>query len=281
MKPTTAIRRRLARIGKQADGDIDLTEAAMVLASIDHPGGVAESYHRHLNRLARDVGAYAGGPQEAAGCALGLRRDALRQVVAKRYGYAGSEEVYGEKEGANLMRVIDRRRGLPVVLGLIYMHVAGQLGWSAQGLDFPARFVVRLDFEGKRLILDPFAGGRTLEARDMRDLYKAVAGNQAELTPDQYRPVGNRNILLRIQNNVKVRYMRAERLDEALDTIELMLLFAPAEAALWREAGLLNARLDRVKEAVRALEEYLRHQESEAGRYRTSVLLRELRGRLG
>ncbi|HEC90742.1 MAG TPA: tetratricopeptide repeat protein [Alphaproteobacteria bacterium] len=253
----------------------------MVLASIDHPGGVAESYRRHLKRLADDVGAYAGGPQEAAGCDLDLRRDAIRQVVAKRYGYAGSEDAYEEKDSANLMRVIDRRRGLPVVLGLIYLHVAGQLGWTARGLDFPARFLVRLEFKGERLILDPFAGGRTLEARDMRDLYKAVAGNQAELTPDQYRPVGNRNILLRIQNNVKIRYLRAERLDEALGAIELMLLFAPAEADLWREAGLLNARLDRVKEAVTALEESMRHQKSEAGRYRTSVLLRELRGRLG
>ncbi len=281
MKPTTAIRRRLARIGEKADGDIDLTEAAMVLASIDHPGGVAESYRRHLKRLADDVGAYASGPQRVAACDLGLRQEALRQVVAKRYGYGGSEEVYEEKEGANLMRVIDRRRGLPVVLGLIYMDVAGRLGWAAQGLDFPARFVVRLEFEGERLILDPFAAGRVLEARDMRDLYKAVAGNQAELTPDQYRPVGNRNILLRIQNNVKVRYLRADRLEDALDTIELMLLFAPAEAGLWREAGLLNARLERVGEAVAALEEYLRRQSSEAGRYRTSILLRELRGRLG
>ncbi len=281
MKPTTAIRRRLARIGKQADGDIELTEAAMVLASIDHPGGVVESYNRHLKRLADDVGAYAGGPEGVAGCDLNLRRDAIRQVVAKRYGYAGSEEVYEEKEGANLMRVIDRRRGLPVVLGLIYLHVAGQLGWIARGLDFPARFLVQLEFGGKRLILDPFAGGRTLEARNMRDLYKAVAGNQAELTPDQYRPVGNRNILLRIQNNVKIRYLRAERLDDALGVIELMLLFAPAEADLWQEAGLLNARLDRVKEAVTTLEESLRHQKSEAGRYRTSILLRELRGRLG
>jgi regulator of sirC expression with transglutaminase-like and TPR domain len=281
VKPTTAIRRRLARIGEKADRDIELTEAAMVLASIDHPGGVAESYYRHLKRLAADVGAYAGGPQRAAACDLGLRREALCQVLAKRYGYGGSEEVYEEKEGANLMRAIDRRRGLPVVLGLIYMDVARQLGWAAQGLDFPARFLVRLEFKGERLILDPFAGGRVLETRDMRDLHKAVAGNQAELTPDQYRPAGNRNILLRIQNNVKVRYLRADRLEEALNTIELMLLFAPAEAGLWREAGLLNARLDRVREAVAALEEYLRRQGSEAGRYRASTLLQELRGRLG
>lgn len=281
MKPATGIRKRLTSIGKQADGDIDLTGAAMVLASIDRPGVPVKKYLRHLERLTGDVEAYAGGEREASACDLHLQLEALRQVVAKRYGYGGSEEVYEEKEGANLMRVIDTRRGLPVVLGLIYLHVAGKLGWAARGLDFPARFLVRLEHDGERLICDPFDGGRSLEPRNMREIYKAVAGNQAELTLDHYRPTGNRNILLRIQNNVKVRYLRADRLDEALEVIELMLLFAPAEASLWRESGLLNARLDRVKEAVAALEEYLRHQSSEAARYRASMLLQELRGRLG
>jgi regulator of sirC expression with transglutaminase-like and TPR domain len=87
--------------------------------------------------------------------------------------------------------------------------------------------------------------------------------------------------LVRLQNNVKSRLFGAERLDDALDAIEAMLLFAPDEAALWRESGILNARLDNVEAAVEALEEYLRCDTGEAARYRTSALLQELKGRLG
>ncbi|MBL6932945.1 MAG: tetratricopeptide repeat protein, partial [Rhodospirillales bacterium] len=69
-------------------------------------------------------------------------------------------------------------------------------------------------------------------------------------------------------------------LDEALDVVETLLLLAPGEPALWREAGILNARLDRVREAVTALEEYLKNADADASRYRTSILLQELRTRL-
>jgi len=280
LRPSTKIRERLSRIGGQAEADIDLTEAALTLSIIDRPGVSLGPYRRHLERMAEEVGLYAGGEDACRNCPIELRVEALRQVIAKRYGYAGGEDIFEDKDGANLSRVIDRRQGLPVVLGVIYIHVARALGWPIEGVDFPARFLVRLDDEGERIIVDPFDGGTVLTPRDMRGLFKAVSGNHAELSPGHYRAAGTRRILLRIQNNIKVRYLRADRLDDALETVGLMLLFAPDEAALWREAGLLSARVDRVPEAIAALEEYLRHNGSEAARYRVSILLQELRGRL-
>ena len=213
-----------------------------------------------------EVAAYAGA-QEPAG--PGLPAEALRQVLARRYGYIGSED--SDDEDANLMRVIDRRRGLPVALGIIYAHVARAQGWTIDGIGFPARFLVRLEVDSRRLILDPFAGGRVLAPKDMRALYKAHAGNQAELTPARYRALGNRDTLVRLQNNVKARLLGAERLEQALDAIEAMLLFAPGEAALWRESGVINARLDNVEAAVEALEEYLRCDSGDAARYRATA----------
>ena len=59
-----------------------------------------------------------------------------------------------------------------------------------------------------------------------------------------------------------------------------MLLFAPDEAALWRESGLLNAHLDNVRAAIAAFEEYLRRDSSDAARRHTAVLLQQLKKRL-
>ncbi len=275
MNPTRAVRSQLVRIGAVPDGDIELADTALVLASVARPRVAIEPYHRHLAKLVAEVAAYAGA-EEPAG--PGLPAEALRQVLARRYGYIGAEDC--EEEDANLMRVIDRRRGLPVALGIIYIHVARALGWTIDGIDFPASFLVRLEVDSRRLILDPFAGGRVLAPEDMRALYKALAGNQAELTPAHYRALGNRDILVRLQNNVKSRLLGTGRLEEALAAIEAMLLFAPGEAALWRESGVINARLDKVEAAVAALEEYLRCDTGDAARYRASSLLQELKGRL-
>ncbi len=279
VKPPPDIRARLVRFGALADGRIDPAETALVLGSVERPGVSMEPYRRHLKRLAAEAAAYADSADGPGG--LGLRVETLAQVIARRYGYGGAEDAYDDPDSANLMRVIDRRRGLPVALGIIYIHVARALGWPICGIDFPARFLVRLEDDGNRVILDPFDGGRLLSAKDMRDLFKAVAGNHAELTPAHYRALEIRDVLVRLQNNIKVRLLRAENLEEAVETVETMLLFAPGRAALWREAGLLHARLDNVPAAVAALEEYLRHSTGDPARYRTSVLLQELRGRLG
>ena len=280
MKPSPGICRRLSAFGSLGDNQIGLTETALVLAGAERPGIDPSIYERHLEKLTDDVAAYAGKEADDAQGGLKMRIEALQQVLAKRFGYAGSDDAYEDFECANLMRVIDRRDGLPTLLGIIYLHVARALGWAIEGLDFPPRFVVRLEYAGERRILDPFDGGRVLEPYDLRDLYKAVSGPHVEISPDHTQPMSNRAIILRSRRNAKVLHLRSENLDEALDVVETLLLLAPGEPALWREAGILNARLDRVREAVTALEEYLKNADADASRYRTSILLQELRTRL-
>ncbi len=285
----------LKSLGRGPDADIDLTEAVLSIAAMERPGVALEPYRRHLGRLVKDVGGYAknapGGTAGRAdgqglGSGLGLKAEALREVIVKRYGYRGSEEAFDDRHGENLMQVIDRRRGLPVMLGILYMHAARGLGWTITGIDFPGQFLVRLEDCGERMIIDSFGGGRELTPRDLREICKAVAGNEAELTPDHYRSMANRDIVLRVLNNIKVSLLKAERLEDALEYIEAMLLFAPDVSYLWREAGLLHARLDNIKAAVAALEEFLRRESDggsggDSGNSRASALLQELRGRLG
>ena len=53
------LRDRLALLGAQADGDIDLAEAALALAAADRPRARLEPYRRHLAKMTAEVGAYA------------------------------------------------------------------------------------------------------------------------------------------------------------------------------------------------------------------------------
>ena len=283
MKPSADIRDRLTHIGTLADSEVGPAETALLLASVERPRVAIEPYFRHLDRLCAEVHAYADADFGKAGfdSDLDLRVEAIHQVIVKRYGYGGDADAYQDPENTDLMRVIDRRRGLSESLGIIYLHVARALGWTAAGLAFPPLLLVRLEIDDRRVILDPFNGGRVLDARDMRELLKAISGNQAELTPDDYREMGNREILFRLQNHAKGHLLRAERKEDALDVLEAMLLFAPREPRLWCELGFLNARLDKTQAAVEALEHYLSLNPTDGSRYRTSVLIRELRARLG
>ena len=280
MRPSPEVCRRLSSFGVLGDNELGLSETAMILAGAERPGIDATVYERHLEKLTDDVAAYAGKKAETKVGGIQMRIEALQQIIAKRYGYGGSDDAYENFECANLMRVIDRRNGLPTLLGIIYLHVARALGWAMDGLDFPPRFLIRMEFSGERRILDPFDGGRRLEPFDLRGLYKAVSGAHVEITPEHTLPMTNRAIILRSQRNAKVLYLRSDDLEQALNVVDTLLLMAPKDPALWREAGILNARMDRVKEAVAALEQFLSYAGTDASRYRTSILLQELRGRL-
>lgn len=268
----------LARWGDVPDETIDLAEAALHLAALESPGCGLDPYRTHLAEIAGQVAERA-----AAGSLIDIanRVAALTEVVVGIHGYRGDGTGYDDLDNANLIRVIDRRKGLPVAIGIIYIQAARAQGWLMTGLDFPGHFLVRLETEsGMRAILDPFDDGEIVTARRMRRLLKESLGPMAELSPGNYQPMGNRDILLRLQNNVKVRRLRAGRLDGALEAVEAMLAFAPAAPELWREAGLIHTRLGNLGAAVAAFERFITLAPESPARRRTAELLRELYGRI-
>ena len=265
----------LGTVGSQQDDEIDLAGTAVLLARASRPEIAPEPYERHLQRLIQEVGDYAGQEPD-----LDRQYEALVQVIARRYGYAGTEREFDTIEAGNLMHVIDRRAGLPVALGVLYIDAARKLGWSANGVDFPGRFLVRLDAGGERRIIDPFDKGVSVDAVGLRHRLKSLAGEEAELRPDYYAAMSARAVLLRLEGNVRVRLVAAQKWQAASEIVERMLLIAPDSAMLWREQGMLQARLDRVHAAIASLEESLRRCDEEPARYKTSALIQELRQRL-
>lgn len=266
---------RLRALAGQGDDEIDLAEAALALALLAAPKTNLAPYRDHLAAIAGDVADAGRG-----GARLGARIAALNQVIFTRHGYEGDTLTYDDLENANLIRVIDRRRGLPVALGVIYIHAARAQGWRAEGLNFPGHFLLRLEFGSERAIVDPFHGGRERSTADLRDLLKASAGNDAELTPRLYEPVGNRDVLLRLQNNVTTRLARDGRLDDAVASLDAMILFAPGESRLWFERGAYQARLGNLGAAIESLEAFIARADSDGARREAAALMQRLRRRL-
>jgi regulator of sirC expression with transglutaminase-like and TPR domain len=270
----------LRRIGGRDDAEIDLSAAALALAGLALPGTELGRYEHHLSLLARDTAELAG--KAGAHADVDARATILREVIAGRYGYEGDAETYDDLENANLMRVIDRRMGLPIALAILYIHAGRAQGWQADGLNFPGHFLVRLQLGGERRILDPFHGGVVRQTEDLRALLKAMAGNAAELKPEYFEAADNRGILIRLQNNLKQRMLRERQPADAIEVVETMLMFAPSRAELWREAGLIHAHLENVRAASLALEHYLELAGTHEAQRRQEALnlLNELRRRL-
>jgi regulator of sirC expression with transglutaminase-like and TPR domain len=267
--------RFLREVGASPSPVLPIAEAALALASFDRPRVGLARYRQHLAALARDVGRHAGiGPD------LSARASALNDIVLLKYGYSGDELTYDDLQNANLMRVIDRRKGLPVALGILYLDAARAQGWETVGLGFPGHFLIRLSQGPERLILDPFHGGRTLDAVALRELLKAIAGQAIELAPEHYAPVADREVLLRLQNNLKSRLIQSERHDQAVRVIATMQMLAPDLAELWREAGMLHAQLGNLRAAMGDIEAYIVRAPESAARHEAAIVLQQLKAKL-
>ena len=185
------------------------------------------------------------------------RGAALAHLLTAQYGFRGDAEDYDNPANANLIQVLERRRGLPVALGVLWLHAARAAGWPAHGVDFPAHFLIALEGAGGQLVADVFDGGRVLDAPALRALIKRVAGPEAELRPGLLRPAGSRAVLLRLQNNLRTRRLGAGDVPGALAATLDMLRIAPDQASLWREAGAMHQRLDQIAAALRCFERFL------------------------
>ena len=114
----------LREVGQGPDSGFDLAEAALALASLDRPRVGLDHNRHHLQDLARDVADRASGDD------LDHCIGALNEIILERHGYEGDQLTYEDLQNANLMRVIDRRCGLPVALGIVYLQTALSQGWD-------------------------------------------------------------------------------------------------------------------------------------------------------
>lgn len=250
-------------------------EAALALAALDRPRVGLARYREHLEALASDVAAAAVDVEATVD-----RVAALSSVIVGAYGYRGDTLTYDDLQNANLMRVIDRRKGLPVALGILYLHAGRAQGWGMTGLAFPGHFLLRLEGRGSTAILDPFHEGAVKDAAELRALLKSVAGAERELATEDYAAVPDREVLLRLQNNMKLRLIESGRREAALAVIESMLAMAPDRAELWREQGTVNAALGNLGAAIRSLEAAIERERDSTRRFATAALLQELKTRL-
>ncbi len=265
----------LAAIGRAPEAPFDLAEAALMLAALDRPRVPVDRYRRHLADLAAAVGAHGGATRSAAG-----RAAALAATIHGTEGYRGDDLTYDDLQNANLMRVIDRRRGLPVALGILYIHAARAQGWRADGIAFPGHFLVSVEAGTERVILDPFAGVPVAGASGLRAMLKAVSGVAAELTPACYARLDDRRVLMRLANNIKTRLAAQGRFREAADVTERMLWIVPEEVALHRDLGIFHAETGNLKAALSELRAFIAATPDTEARHIAASLAQKIEARL-
>lgn len=243
-------RAALERQSFQQDDEIDIVETLLALSAADRPGRNFDAERQHLLRLGEGLG-------EAPSA------ETLSGRIAGEFGYTGDAETYDDMRNADIADVIERRRGLPVAIGLLYILAARAAGWEMTGLNFPGHFLIRLTTPDGPCIMDPFDGGRVLTMKDVGALLSRMSGGEAQLHPMYLGSAPVRQVIVRLQNNIKVRALQASDTERALEILKRISLFAPGESSVWLEWSGIEAGRGNMRRAIELLEEGADHAPTE------------------
>jgi len=238
----------LARDGRP----FDIIEAALL---------VAQEEYSDLD-LARERERIAAIGSEAASKVDNLsnpfaRLDALRAYLFEELGFCGNTDDYYDPRNSFLNEVLDRRSGIPLTLSILYMEAARCSGFHVYGIALPGHFVVRLDYSGRSMLVDPFRGGVLITEEDCRDLVARSTGRPALYRRELLEGTSPRDMLGRLLRNLKRVYLARKDFKRALGAVERLLLIFPETTTEVRDRGFLLAHIDRPGAAVTDLEAYL------------------------
>lgn len=267
----------LSEISRLSDHEVSLAHAALALACPRLKPSSYGRYLHHLDKINSEVEARYNALIEAGSADdCGVRLAALKHTLCDRYAYTGDFDG-ANPDNASLVRTIDRAKGAPICLSILYVHAARAQGWDVAGLDVPGLFVCRIEHGGQRIVFDPSDHCRIMEAADLRAVVKSTLGAQAELSASYFEPVGNREWLIRLQNFVKLRQIDASDYEAALECVERMRLLFPHEFRLLLDAGVLYAKTHKTAQAIAALEDYIAKAPNPRDRRDAALLLQRLR----
>jgi regulator of sirC expression with transglutaminase-like and TPR domain len=169
----------------------------------------------------------------AAGGGAEIEAWACAELLGGHHGLSGDREEYDNPDNSMLDLVLERRRGLPIALSVVYVAAARRAGIEQlAGVGLPGHFVVAHFGASPPLVLDPFSGGVRVEVQAPARLV---------------RPWSPHETALRMLNNLVAAYTRRARLDDAIVAARLRLALPVPDAErvrLEEELVALSARLN-------------------------------------
>jgi len=174
-------------------------------------------------------------------------------VIAGDEGFLGDRDNYDSPANADMIEVLDRRRGLPVTLSILYVAAARKIGWVADALNTPGHVLVRIGPEQDPVLIDPFGGGTVVDGRQLASLLQHALGGSGAVAPEFLSPMSNRMILVRLLMNQATRAEGARQVQRALALYERITTIAPAHAHGWWERARIEASVGRPDNARTSL----------------------------
>jgi len=183
----------------------------------------------------------------------------LNHHLFQVHGFEGDVEHYDSPENSLLHHVLERRKGLPVLLSLVAIEVARRVGFVLLPIPYPTHFLVAPAQAEPRFYVDPFHKGEVHRPGYLRARLAQILGQEVEdgLWLDAVEPATNSAMLFRMCNNLKASYLRRGNIEAALRAVEHLLIIDPGAYEELRDRGALRTQLGHMDEGIADFEAYI------------------------
>jgi regulator of sirC expression with transglutaminase-like and TPR domain len=246
------IRNRFGGIVARPDAQINLAEAALLIAAEEYPHLDIGGYLDHIRRIAERIKDRVGLEPEPVRLI-----QALNNFLFDEEGFRGNSEDYYDPKNSFLNEVIDRRKGIPITLSILYMEIARRLDLPLVGVGLPGHFIVKYEAAEREILVDPFHQGALLSEEDCQRTLDRIYDGKVAFHRDLLTRTSKRQILARMLNNLKGIYLQLRDLPRALGVAERLVLIDPGSPTLLRDRGLVYGEMNKLAQAVADLRRYL------------------------
>jgi serine protease Do len=243
---------RLATELDQAENDVDLFYAALLLAAHDTPDLDVEAYQRQFRDLADELkrGLPAGASNDA-------KLKGLREFLFTENGFHGSRTDYYNRANSYINQVLDDREGLPITLSILFLELGRAAGIAGlAGAPLPGHFMVRYAPEGGEVqLIDVFDDGQILSRTEAQE--KVLEASGAGFRDEHLRPASKRDIVVRMLHNLLSFSEREGNTSDALQYADLLVAISgePTDRLTRVRLHLLRGNVGGAREDLRWLQE--------------------------
>ena len=239
------------------ESSIPLTEAAFSIAQDVYPRLDLAAAQSDVDRLAATLKGRL--PVDASPV---QRLRALNRYFFKELGFSGNRNDYYDPDNSYLNRVLERRRGIPISLAILYIEIGQQVGLPLRGVSFPGHFLIMLKVRAGDIYLDPYSG-QSLSREQLEERLASFFDARGMDVPTDLALIPSmqeaspRDILVRMLRNLKSIYHDRKDFERLLAVQERLILLLPDEASERRDRGLIFAQLECPRAALDDLSYYL------------------------
>lgn len=194
----------------------DLENALLILSRLGNPTLRTEEIRKKLDQMASAIGSKISYTPS-----MSEKMQIMLQYVFRELRFRGDTDDYHHIDNATIDRVVERRKGLPIMLSLVVLFLSRRLGLPFYGVNMPIHFMLMYETHNQVILIDPFDGGTIVT---YNQCYYFLKKNGIDPRPEHLSKAKPSEVLIRCIRNMINSYRKLNDEQKVSDLYKLLRL---------------------------------------------------------